>query len=136
MVRLLVVDDDRLTAEGTAQFFEGYDWEVVTAHDVSGALEALKTRFDAVLLDRVLDLKDGGERVLAEFKAHSDFNSTCVVLFTGYGSPESAVRCLAGGAFDYVEKPIDLRDLHRVLVAGIARKRADILRGDVERPGC
>ena len=146
MPRLLVVDDDRLIADKTAKFFRATNWDVVTAYDVDGAMKAIsaeadvgrKKEFDAVLLDLRLPekehepaLDDGGERIFVEIRKRRELNATCVILLTAYGTIESAVRCLRAGAYHYIEKEVELEDLRRLLVAGIAKQKADALRAEI-----
>ena len=139
MLRLLVVDDDRLITDETAKFFRARNWDVVTAYHIQSALEAIDHNFDAVLLDIQLPaaegtreiVLDGGERIFAELNKRPEFDSMCVIMMTQYGTIESAIRCLRAGAYHYVDKEVALEDLRRLLVAGIAKQKADLLRTEI-----
>ncbi|MCI0589098.1 MAG: sigma-54 dependent transcriptional regulator [Planctomycetes bacterium] len=113
-VRILVVDDEPGQAEAIEEGLSrvGYDCEV--AHSGGEALEALaRSRYDLLVTDLVLRDRDGIE-VLREAKRRDATLS--VLILTGHGSVEVAVRAMKEGAFDFLEKPIQLEAL-RVSVA-------------------
>ncbi len=113
-VRILVVDDEPGQAEAIEEGLSrvGYDCEV--AHSGGAALEALaRSRYDLLVTDLVLRDRDGIE-VLREAKRRDA--SLSVLILTGHGSVEVAVRAMKEGAFDFLEKPIQLEAL-RVSVA-------------------
>src|ERR1700712_1246321 len=47
-----------------------------------------------------------------------------VIVVTAYGSPENAVTALKAGAFDYLTKPVDLRQFRAVVASAMGRSRA------------
>ena len=53
-----------------------------------------------------------------------------VILMTGYGSMETAVRALKSGAFDYIQKPLKIKEFVAALKKGLGAKS----RGMVSRP--
>ncbi|HET6203955.1 MAG TPA: sigma-54 dependent transcriptional regulator [Planctomycetota bacterium] len=120
-VRLLVVDDEAGQAaaieEGLSRV--GYDCEVT--HSGAEAIEALsRARYDLVVTDLVLRDRDGIE-VLREAKRRDA--TVSVLILTGHGSVELAVRAMKEGAFDFLEKPVQLEAL-RVSVARELESRA------------
>lgn len=78
---------------------------------VAGLKAALSGRFDAIFCDVKMPGKDGVE-VLEGLSMNAV--STPVIIMTGHASIDLAVRALKHGAFDFIEKPLDL---NRVLVA-------------------
>jgi two-component system, NtrC family, response regulator PilR len=116
--RILVIDDepDLRTLYELSLLRQGY--EVVTAGYVHEALKALADHaFDAVISD--MRLPDGtGLEVLA-FLAQHQRAERCVVM-TAYGSAENAVESLKAGAFDYLTKPVDLKQFRTVVASAIA----------------
>jgi two-component system, NtrC family, nitrogen regulation response regulator NtrX len=112
MPSLLIVDDEaniRASLEG-ALGREGY--QVATAGSLAEARERLEQAFDFVLLD--VWLPDGsGLDLLAEIMAGSA--PTTVVMMSGHGTIETAVRATRLGAFDFVEKPLSLEHLIQTL---------------------
>jgi two-component system response regulator PilR (NtrC family) len=116
--RILVIDDepDLRTLYELSLLRQGY--EVVTAGSVHEALRALADHaFDAVISD--MRLPDGtGLEVLAFLSQHHRAER-CLVM-TAYGSAENAVESLKAGAFDYLTKPVDLKQFRTVVAAAIA----------------
>jgi two-component system response regulator PilR (NtrC family) len=118
---LLVVDDepDLLTVYELALVREGYDVE--TAASVSEACEVLEARaFDAVITD--LRLPDGSGLDLLRRLEQSGRRERVVVI-TAYGSAENAVQALKAGAFDYLTKPVDLRQFRAVIASALGRHK-------------
>ena len=119
---LLVVDDepDLRTLYELTLVREGYDIE--TAGTVEEALAHLKDRiFSAVITD--MRLPDGtGLDVLRWLEDAGRSERTIVI--TAYGSSENAVRALKAGAFDYLTKPVDLKQFRAVVASAIGRSGA------------
>lgn len=119
---LLVVDDepDLRTLYELTLVREGYDIE--TAGTVEDALAHLKDRtFSAVITD--MRLPDGtGLDVLRWLEDAGRSERTVVI--TAYGSSENAVRALKAGAFDYLTKPVDLKQFRAVVASAIGRPGA------------
>jgi len=115
---ILVVDDepDLRTLYELTLLREGY--RVETAASVGEAREQLQTqRFDVVITD--MRLPDGmGMELLQDLRSQQR-RERCVVM-TAYGSAENAVEALRSGAFDYLTKPVDLKQF-RLVVASAAQ---------------
>jgi len=115
---VLVVDDepDLRTLYEMTLVREGY--QVETAASLAAAREQLQAQhFDVVLAD--MRLPDGlGMDLLHELRAQHRAER-CVVV-TAYGSAQNAVEALRAGAFDYLSKPVDLKQF-RIVVASAAR---------------
>jgi DNA-binding response OmpR family regulator len=104
---LLVEDDTRLAAL-TAEYLDGHGVAVTHVTDGRRGLdEALRTRFDAVLLDLMLPGKDGLE-VCRELRARSDVP---ILVLTARGEEADRVLGLELGADDYLAKPFSPREL-------------------------
>src|SRR6185369_6000790 len=96
-------------------------YEVVAAPDAPPAMTLLASRrFSAVLTD--LKLPNGsGMDVL---RSALDNDATLpVVLMTAFGSVQQAVQAMRDGAFDFIEKPIDLDHLQQLLARAIERQQ-------------
>jgi two-component system, NtrC family, response regulator PilR len=111
--RVLVIDDepDLRTLYELTLLREGY--RVETAGSVQEAQEHLtQQRFDAIITD--MRLPDGmGTDILARLRTDQR-NERCIVI-TAYGSAENAVESLKAGAFDYLSKPVDLKQFRAVV---------------------
>ena len=119
-MRILVVEDDPVLADGlkVGLGLAGSTVDVVfTAADARAALAS--TRFDAVVLDRMLP--DGaGLDILADLRRQGD--ATPVLLLTALDEATDRVAGLDAGADDYLGKPFDLDELAARLRA-ITRRR-------------
>jgi two-component system response regulator PilR (NtrC family) len=116
---LLIVDDepDLRTLYELTLLREGYDMD--TAGTVEEALEHLKRRsYSAVITD--MRLPDGsGLDVLGWLEQQGRAEKALVI--TAYGSAENAVEALKAGAYDYLTKPVDLRQFRSVVASALGR---------------
>ncbi len=116
--RLLVIDDepDLRTLYELTLLREGYD--IDTAGTVAEALQALgERRYGAVISD--MRLPDGsGLDVLQFLETQGRPEKTIVI--TAYGSAENAVEALRAGAYDYLTKPVDLKQFRTVVASALA----------------
>ncbi len=88
-----------------------------------GADLAAQHRPDLVLLD--LHLPDlGGEEVLRRLRDDPNTRDTPVVVLSADATPRQVTRLRAAGAADYLTKPLDLRDLLRVVDSSLGRARS------------
>ena len=119
---LLVVDDepDLRTLYEITLSREGYDVECAsTVQEASLALAS--RRFEAVITD--MRLPDGtGLDVLRAMDRGGGADRAIVI--TAYGSAENAVEALKAGAFDYLTKPVDLRQFRAVVASAVGRGEA------------
>ncbi|HSN33205.1 MAG TPA: sigma-54 dependent transcriptional regulator, partial [Ideonella sp.] len=116
---LLVVDDepDLRTLYELTLAREGYDIE--TAGSVEEALMHLRDRtFSAVITD--MRLPDGSGLDLLRRLEEGARREKAIVI-TAYGSAENAVEALKAGAYDYLTKPVDLRQFRAVVASAIGR---------------
>ena len=104
--RLLVAEDEKNIREGLAEGLELDGHEVETAADGDEALR----RFQKGDIDMVVtDLKMpglSGEELLEKIQAESP--GTPVIILTGHGTVESAVKAMRLGAWDFLTKPVNL----------------------------
>ncbi|WP_298433224.1 sigma-54 dependent transcriptional regulator [Ottowia sp.] len=134
--RLLVVDDepDLRTLYELTLLREGY--EVQTAGSLAEAREHLaSSRYDLLITD--MRLPDGEGLALLRELASGQRPERCIMI-TAYGSAENAVQALKAGAFDYLTKPVDLKQFRNVVAsalhgqAGTARPAAPDNAGPAE----
>ncbi len=101
---ILVVDDDSIIKDSLCEFLrlEGFTVEGAgSIREAHGHLEA--HRCGLIITD--VNLPDGDGLKLLEV-VHQRFPQTVVIVITGYGTIESAVRAIKQGAYDYLTKPI------------------------------
>lgn len=109
MSRILVIDDERSIRNTLKDILEFEKYEVELAEDGFKAIELIKTAdFDVVLCDIKMPGMDGIEvlQKIEEIKP-----DTPVVMISGHGNIDTAVESIKKGAFDYIEKPLDLNRL-------------------------
>lgn len=118
---ILIIDDepDLRTLYELTLLRQGY--RVEAAGDLLQAREHLKLqRFDAVITD--MRLPDGLGLELLRDLATQQRPERCVVI-TAHGSAENAVEALKAGAFDYLTKPVDLKQFRSVVASAIQETR-------------
>ena len=116
---LLVVDDepDLRTLYELTLVREGYT--VDTAGSVEEAWALLNERgFSAVITD--MRLPDGTGLELLQ-RLEEGGRSEKAIVITAYGSPQGAVEALKSGAYDYLTKPVDLRQFRAVVASALGR---------------
>ena len=119
--RILIVEDDPDGRRSVVEAIEDAGFTVQAAATGQAGVEAMRAGgFDAVLSDLVLPDIDGIE-VLARIQALDA--SVPVIIMTAYGSVESSVRALKGGAYDYITKPLDLDDLQSKVARAVETHR-------------
>ncbi len=106
---MLVVDDDEIIRKFMRDLLEANHYDVEEAPTVTAAGQTLYEReFEVVLTD--LMLPDGsGLDVLQAARARPYLPE--VLLITAYGTIDSAVEAVKGGAFDYLTKPLSTQKL-------------------------
>lgn len=109
MSRILVIDDERSIRNTLKDILEYEKYEVDLAEDGNMALDKIKSaEFDIVLCDIKMPGMDGIE-VLEKFNGLAP--DTPVVMISGHGNIDTAVESIKKGAYDYIEKPLDLNRL-------------------------
>jgi two-component system response regulator PilR (NtrC family) len=114
-IQILVIDDepDLRTLYELTLLREGY--QVDAAATIQEAWEWLNAkRFDLVITD--MRLPDGSGIDLLRGVRAQQRRERCIVI-TAYGSAENAVESLKAGAFDYLTKPVDLKQFRAVVAA-------------------
>ena len=114
---ILVIDDepDLRTLYELTLLREGY--KVEAAGDLAQARQQLQEKsFDAVITD--MRLPDGLGLELLRDMVQQQRPERCVVI-TAHGSAENAVAALKAGAFDYLTKPVDLKQFRSVVASAI-----------------
>ena len=110
-MKILIVDDERAIRNSLGEILTDEGYEVDTAEDGPSALEKVdKERFDVIFCDIKMPGMDGTE-VLQ--KLVEDGVDSAIVMISGHGDIETAVDCIKKGAFDFIQKPLDL---NRILI--------------------
>ncbi|OGD21734.1 MAG: Fis family transcriptional regulator [Candidatus Aminicenantes bacterium RBG_16_63_16] len=109
MSRILVVDDDPLVSKSIAQAAQRFGHQAVSAPNIAGAMTHIRDEpFDLVMCD--VRLPDGsGLDILPDLK--NSPSQPEVIIMTGFGDPDGAELAIKNGAWDYLQKPLSLKDL-------------------------
>ena len=113
MAKILVIDDERAIRNTLKEIleFEGYHVEVAENGRI-GLERALDGAYDLIFTDIKMPEMDGLEFLRSYRKGIAQHGEEApVVVITGHGSVDSAVDALKGGAFDFIQKPLDLNRL-------------------------
>ena len=110
-MKILVVDDERAIRNSLKEILsdEGYNGDV--AEDGPTAIDmAEKERYDVIFCDIKMPNMEGTE-VLE--KLRTDGVDSAIIMISGHGDIDTAVECIKKGAFDFIQKPLDL---NRILI--------------------
>ena len=108
-MKILIVDDDRAIRNSFGEILMDEGYEVAKAEDGPSALKAVEEdRFDVIFCDIKMPGMDGVELLDKFMEMNLD---AAVVMISGHGDISTAVECIKKGAFDFVEKPLDLQRL-------------------------
>jgi len=111
MKKILIIDDERSIRRALREILEFEEFEVYEAENGQEGLDLLKAnQYDLVFCDIKMPIIDGMEVLEAIKKTEND---TPFIMISGHGTIETAVEAIRKGAFDFIEKPLDL---NRILV--------------------
>jgi putative two-component system response regulator len=104
--RVLLVDDEARTLDLLARALTREGFEIELAASARAATSALKRfRFEAVVTDVFFEGSSDGDEILRAARELQP--DAAVVLMTGQPALEGAVQAIKGGAYDYLQKPVD-----------------------------
>ncbi len=129
--RILVIDDDKELADMLVDYLTRLGYETVAA---SSGREGLEIHENSDLALVLLDLNMpgmSGLQVLEKIKEQN--KQITVVMITGFGTIESAVAAIKAGAYDFITKPFELKNLEVVVDRAMERytlmKQRSVFRG-------
>ena len=133
--QVLVVDDERDHAEAMAEALRKPGHVCTIVHSLAAAREELlHGHFDVVVTDLAMETETAGLEVLALARTEQPHAETIMV--TAHGDIPTAKKALQGGAYDFIEKPVDLvvlRNLvHRAAETVMLRGQNQALKGQVD----
>lgn len=110
-MKILIIDDERSIRNSLKEILmdEGYDVEVAE-NGVQGCSMVEKEKYDVIFCDIKMPEMDGME-VLD--KLNQMGTDAAIVMISGHGDIDTAVDCIKKGAFDFIQKPLDL---NRILI--------------------
>jgi DNA-binding NtrC family response regulator len=118
--RVLIVDDEQAARVGLSEIISAWGYDTQVASDGVEAMGIAEEFHPAVVITDVFMPRLDGFGLLNRLR--DEYPATAVILLTGQGSIEDAVRAvIEEGAFYYFEKPINTRQLNVVLQRAIER---------------
>ena len=116
---ILVVDDEAIARENLAHIFANSGYQVLLAADGNEAVTTMKAQeVNLVITDLKMKGKDGME-VLAETKRL--WPAAEVLMVTGNASLETAIEAMKQGAYHYLPKPLNVKELQAIVVKALER---------------
>ncbi|NCA22002.1 MAG: sigma-54-dependent Fis family transcriptional regulator, partial [Crocinitomicaceae bacterium] len=110
-MKVLIIDDERSIRRALKEILEFEECTVLEAENGKEGLDIAKSNaLDLIFCDIKMPIMDGTE-VLDALIAEG--NEVPIILISGHGTVETAVKAIKKGAFDFIEKPLDL---NRILV--------------------
>jgi DNA-binding NtrC family response regulator len=110
-MKVLIVDDERAIRYSLKEILEMENYQVETAENgEEGLQKAQKEKYDAIFCDIKMPVMDGTEMLS---KLMEEGIESPVVMVSGHADISTAVDCIKKGAFDFIEKPLDL---NRILI--------------------
>ncbi|MGM0531697.1 MAG: sigma-54-dependent transcriptional regulator [Bacteroidota bacterium] len=120
MPQVLVIDDEQSILESLREILEYENYEVDIAREGEEGIDYFKNnKYDAVFLDIKMPKMDGLEVLDRLMEVSSDVP---VIMISGHGSIDTAVDSIKKGAFDFIEKPLDLNRLLVTLKNALEKK--------------
>jgi len=122
--RILVIDDEGRNREFLKEFLDVEGFDVETAKDGQEGIEVLeKMDFDLVLTDLKMPRADG----LAVLEGLRRINpQTVAIVFTGFGSIDTAVKAVKLGAYDYITKPLKIEEISLVIHRALEHRKLSL----------
>lgn len=109
MAKILVIDDEKSIRDTLKEILEYEEHQVDLAADGDEGLTLFnENKYDIVLLDIKMPQKDGIEVLEEIFKINYEIP---VIMISGHGNIDTAVETIKKGAYDFIEKPLDLNRL-------------------------
>ena len=111
--QILVVDDDKGLTDDLVEFLNKLGYEAYPAYNGNEGLAKFEQGdFQVVITDLKMPEMDGMELLQEMRKLDKD---VIVIILTGFGTIESAVQAIKGGAYDYIAKPLKFDEIELVV---------------------
>jgi two-component system response regulator GlrR len=119
MKTVLIVDDEPGILDVLEQTLSSAGYAVIPKPDAEAALDVIEegARVDLAITDNLLPGMKGAELV-DELKQRKP--SMPVIMLTAHGSVQSYIQMISKGVFEYINKPIQAKELRRIVKAALA----------------
>ncbi len=118
MKTILLIDDEPGILKVLTDTLVKFGYKVIPKPDAGSALAVIRegTGVDLVITDNKMPGMSGSEFITLLKQA---LPSVPVIMLTGYGSVESYLKSLSNGVFEYINKPVQARELDRIVKAAL-----------------
>jgi len=121
--QILVVDDDEKVLKSIVDILRDEGYRVTGYGQAQEALRAIQKGLpDLVMLDIWMEGMDGLETLGVIKRLHGELP---VIMISGHGTIETAVKATKMGAYDYLEKPLDLEKVHLAVRHALDQRRLE-----------
>ena len=128
--RILVVEDNPMNMKVVLMTLKRYGYTLIEAIDGEQALEmATREKPDLILMDIQLPKIDGME-VTRRLRQMPDFKQTPIIALSAYAMKGDVERGMEAGFDDYLSKPVNTRELPKVVEDMLSRKKDTIPDGE------
>lgn len=118
---ILVVDDDKIILDSLCEFLNEEGFDALGCQSIAKAVGQLQKQAYNLVITEV-NLPDGNGFDLLE-KIKQEYRQTVVIVITGHGSIEHAVKAIKQGAYDYLTKPIVDDELRMAVERAIKQQK-------------
>ena len=110
-MKILLVEDDVPSRKNLSEFLISLGHSVIESSDGKDAIEILKKEKVSLVLSDIFMPRMDGYELLKHIKQSRDLKDIIVVLITGQGDIKGAIEAMRVGAYDYLLKPISVKEL-------------------------
>ncbi len=123
MKTILLVDDDIRILESLEEILNTFGYRVISRPDAESALSLLREGIgiDLVITDYRMPGMNGVEFIMV---LRQILPSVPVIILTGYASVEVYLKSVSLGAFEYINKPVKMKVLNRIVKSALKRSAA------------
>lgn len=121
MAKILVIDDDESIRETLSNFLRREKYEVYSAADAASGKEVIKKHQPDLIIS---DIRMPGMTGLELMKEIKEVNQNIhFILMTAYDDMQTTVEAMQKGAYDYIEKPLEIDKLKLIIERAVENKR-------------
>jgi DNA-binding NtrC family response regulator len=123
MKTILLVDDEPDILVTLADMLGKHGYTIIARRDAESALSLVRegTPIDLVITDLRMPGMSGSELTTI---LRQTLPSVPIIMLTGYGSVETYLKSMSSGVFEYVNKPVQARELRRIVKTALEWSRA------------
>jgi two-component system, chemotaxis family, CheB/CheR fusion protein len=116
-VRILIVDDNRDSADAMTMLMATYGYQVRTAYDFESAIREATLFVPHVALLDLSEPQPDGMKLARQFKKMDETKKTMLIAYSGYGQPDDIERSRKAGFVHHLVKPTDSETIHKLIIS-------------------